>query len=191
MVMVRQGSWWHNNDCSQRPHCSTIKTNRENNEASQTIIRLHRHARVCYSHLPKKWHGTSRPQQRRLSQQKNARNWAGGHHFLSKDVQYPPNNSAILNVVKIIQAVMSSAAEATLGRWLRCAPSCKKWGIHSHQLPCKRTTRLRRASSTAKSNRRAPKQWTFVFTGCKTAGWTRNNSVFIGALDHSTMRIGQ
>jgi hypothetical protein len=45
----------------------------------------------------------------------NARSRAGGHFFLSSDVQYPPNNGAILNVAQIIKAVMSSAAEAELG----------------------------------------------------------------------------
>ena len=45
----------------------------------------------------------------------NARSRAGGHFFLSKDVQHPPNNGAILNIAKIIKNVMSSAAEAELG----------------------------------------------------------------------------
>ena len=45
----------------------------------------------------------------------NARSRAGGHHFLSENVQHPPNNGAILNVAEIIRAVMSSAAEAELG----------------------------------------------------------------------------
>jgi hypothetical protein len=45
----------------------------------------------------------------------NARSRAGGHHYLSKNVTFPPNNGAIHNVAKIIKAVMSSAAEAELG----------------------------------------------------------------------------
>eukprot|EP00804_Cyclotella_cryptica_P011206 CCRYP_007737-RH/>CCRYP_007737-RH protein AED:0.37 eAED:0.37 QI:0/0/0/1/0/0/2/0/425 len=40
---------------------------------------------------------------------------AGGHHFLSENVEHPPNNGAILNVAEIIKAVMSSAAESELG----------------------------------------------------------------------------
>jgi hypothetical protein len=44
-----------------------------------------------------------------------ARSRAGGHFFLSSDVQNPQNNGAILTVAQIIDAVMSSAAEAELG----------------------------------------------------------------------------
>jgi hypothetical protein len=44
-----------------------------------------------------------------------ARSRAGGHFFLSKNGNNPPNNGAVLNVSKIIKAVMSSAAEAELG----------------------------------------------------------------------------
>ncbi len=44
-----------------------------------------------------------------------ARSRAGGHFFLSSDVQNPLNNSAILTIAQIIDAVMSSAAEAELG----------------------------------------------------------------------------
>jgi hypothetical protein len=44
-----------------------------------------------------------------------ARSRAGGHFFLSSDVQYPQNNGAVLTIAQIIDAVMSSAAEAELG----------------------------------------------------------------------------
>ena len=44
-----------------------------------------------------------------------ARSRAGGHFFLSSDVQNPPNNGAILTIAQIIDAVMSSAVEAELG----------------------------------------------------------------------------
>jgi hypothetical protein len=47
--------------------------------------------------------------------EENARSRAGGHHYLSKNVPFPPNNGAIHNVAKIIKAVMSSAAESELG----------------------------------------------------------------------------
>jgi len=39
----------------------------------------------------------------------------GGHFFCSSDVSEPPNNGAILNISKILKAVMSSAAKAELG----------------------------------------------------------------------------
>jgi hypothetical protein len=44
-----------------------------------------------------------------------ARSHAGGHHFLSENVEHPPNNGAILNVAEIIKAVMSSASKSELG----------------------------------------------------------------------------
>ena len=44
-----------------------------------------------------------------------ARSRVGGHFFMSKDVESPPNNGAVHTVAKIIKAVMSSAAEAELG----------------------------------------------------------------------------
>ncbi len=40
---------------------------------------------------------------------------AGGHFFLSSDIQNPQNNGAVLTIAQIIDAVMSSAAEAELG----------------------------------------------------------------------------
>jgi hypothetical protein len=40
---------------------------------------------------------------------------AGGHFFLSSDVQNPPNNGDVLTIAQIINAVMLSAAEAKLG----------------------------------------------------------------------------
>jgi hypothetical protein len=43
------------------------------------------------------------------------RSRAGGHFYLSNDVPYPPNNGAILNIAKVIDAIVSSAAEAELG----------------------------------------------------------------------------
>jgi len=44
-----------------------------------------------------------------------SRSRAGGHFFLSSDSQVPQNNGAILTIAQIIDAVMSSAAEAELG----------------------------------------------------------------------------
>ena len=47
--------------------------------------------------------------------EENARNRAGGQHFLSEDVPLPPNNGAIHNIAEIIKSVMTSAAEAEMG----------------------------------------------------------------------------
>jgi hypothetical protein len=44
-----------------------------------------------------------------------ARSRVGGHFFCSSDVEDPPDNGAVLNISKILKAVMSSAAEAELG----------------------------------------------------------------------------
>ena len=44
----------------------------------------------------------------------NARSRVGGHFFCSFDISDPPNNGAILNISKLLKAVMSSAAEAEL-----------------------------------------------------------------------------
>jgi hypothetical protein len=46
---------------------------------------------------------------------KKLRRQAGGHFFLSNNNKIPPSNGAILTVATIINAVMSSAAEAELG----------------------------------------------------------------------------
>ena len=49
-----------------------------------------------------------------LSESKG-RSQAGGHFYMSSNVPIPPNNGAVLNIAQIINAVMSSAAEAELG----------------------------------------------------------------------------
>ena len=44
----------------------------------------------------------------------SARSRVGSRFFCSSDVSDPPNNGAVLNISKILKAVMSSAAEAEL-----------------------------------------------------------------------------
>ena len=44
----------------------------------------------------------------------DARSRAGGHHYLSKNMSFPPNNSAIINVLQIIKAVITLAVEVEL-----------------------------------------------------------------------------
>jgi hypothetical protein len=44
-----------------------------------------------------------------------ARSQAGGHMFLTGTEEIPTNSSAVLNILQIIKAVMSSATEAKLG----------------------------------------------------------------------------
>jgi hypothetical protein len=45
---------------------------------------------------------------------KKSRSWTGGHFYLSNNVLYPPDNGTVLNISKVIDAVVSSAAEAEL-----------------------------------------------------------------------------
>jgi hypothetical protein len=47
--------------------------------------------------------------------EEGARSHAGGHHFLSKNVDNPSNNGAIYNKASIIKSVMSSVTEAKIG----------------------------------------------------------------------------
>ena len=49
-----------------------------------------------------------------LSESK-VRRRAGGHFFMSKDVEAPANNGTVLNITQIMKSVMSSAAEAEIG----------------------------------------------------------------------------
>jgi hypothetical protein len=45
----------------------------------------------------------------------NARSRAGGHFFMSKNVETLPNNGAVFTILQIIKAVMSPVAEAKIG----------------------------------------------------------------------------
>jgi hypothetical protein len=45
----------------------------------------------------------------------NACSRAGGHFFMSNDEAIPSNNGAIITILQIIKAIMSSAVEAEIG----------------------------------------------------------------------------
>ena len=47
--------------------------------------------------------------------EEGGRSRAGGHHFLSENIDNPSNNGAIYNEASIIKSIMSSAAEAEIG----------------------------------------------------------------------------
>ena len=53
-----------------------------------------------------------------------ARSRAGGHIFLSNDVEYPPNNGSILTIAQVIKRVMSSATEAEMAALFLVAKEC-------------------------------------------------------------------
>ena len=79
----------------------------------------------------------------------------GGHFFLSSNVQNPQNNGAVLTIAQIIDAVMSSAAEAELGALFINAKEAvyirrilKEMGHPNLELQFKLTTQLRKVSST-------------------------------------------
>jgi hypothetical protein len=50
----------------------------------------------------------------RYFNESKARSRAGGHFFMSSNLQNPQNNGAVLAIAQIIYALMSSAAEAEL-----------------------------------------------------------------------------
>ena len=76
-------------------YCTTQEEPVVTYHASKMILAVHSNARFC--------------------NKTNLRSRAGGHFFLSDDVDNPPNNGATLTLATIIKAVMSSAAEAELG----------------------------------------------------------------------------
>ncbi len=45
----------------------------------------------------------------------NAQSRAGGHFFMSSNVELPPNNGVVSTILQIIKAVMSLAAKAKVG----------------------------------------------------------------------------
>ena len=52
-----------------------------------------------------------------LSYTNEPNSWSGvrGHHFLSINANFPPNNCAVLNISLIVKSVISSAAKSKLG----------------------------------------------------------------------------
>ena len=95
----------------------------------------------------------------------DARSRAGGHHFLSENVDNPANNGAIYNEASIIKSVMSSAAEAEIGAlYINARKGDEIRNIL--KLPFKQIIRQRKASSTYVFNQSARKPWIFVFIGC-------------------------
>jgi hypothetical protein len=124
----------------------------------------------------------------------NSRSRAGGHFFLSDDVDNPPNNGAILTLATIIKAVMSSAAEAELGALYLNAKEAvylrqilTELGHPNHEHRSRRIIRQQRVSSTIKYNPNEQRQWTCASTGCAAAKH-RDNSEYIGGRGRPTSR---
>ena len=68
-----------------------------------------------------------------------ARSRAGGHFFISKDVSFPPNNGAVINIAQIMKTVMYSAPEAEIGAMYvnvrKAVPARKILDEMSHRQP--------------------------------------------------------
>lgn len=58
--------------------------------------------------------------------------WTGWHFYMSSDVIYTPNNGIILNIAKVINAIVASATEAELGAlFINTQESIHLWHILS------------------------------------------------------------
>eukprot|EP00804_Cyclotella_cryptica_P017920 CCRYP_001281-RA/>CCRYP_001281-RA protein AED:0.43 eAED:0.43 QI:0/-1/0/1/-1/1/1/0/136 len=98
---------------------------------------------------------------------------AGGHFFLSENENNPTNNGAVLTIVQIIKAIMSSAAEVELGALYINAhdviPLRHLLIEMSHPQPptpiqIDNSMALGVVTNTIQPNTQKP--WTCVFTGC-------------------------
>jgi hypothetical protein len=59
----------------------------------------------------------------------NAQSRAGGHFFMSKNVETPPNNGVVFTILQIIKAVMSLVAEAKIGAlYINCCEAVPAHG---------------------------------------------------------------
>jgi hypothetical protein len=119
--------------------------------------------------------------------------WAGGHFPLSSDVQYPPNYGAVLNIDHIIDAFMSSAAEAEIGALFINAKKAVHMGRMLHEIghpqPC---TPIQTDNSTVEegviNSSVCPKRTKLMDMHFKIEH-NRGNSGFIGSLVRQTWRI--
>ena len=78
---------------------------------------------------------------------KNVRSRLGDHWFMSGDIEFSPNSSAILNIAQVIKQVMTSAAEAGLSRIyinthkaVYIQKSSTRWATQNRKHHCKWTT---------------------------------------------------
>ena len=120
--------------------------------------------------------------------EEEARSRAGGHHFLSENVPFPPNNGAIHNVAEIIKGVMSSAAEAELGAMYINARKAVEIRTILEEMGHKQpATPVQVDNSTAEGivNKRVQPKRTKAMDmrliGCDIAASARNNFDFTGA----------
>ncbi len=97
----------------------------------------------------------------------SAQSWLGGHFFCSSNIEDPPDPDAILNISKILKAIMSSAAKAELGALyinaqeaIPMQPLLEEMGHKHCPHPSKMTTAQHTGWSPTTSNHDAPRQST-------------------------------
>ena len=71
-----------------------------------------------------------------------ARSQSDGNFFMSKDISFPPNNGAVLNIAEITKKTMSLEAEAEIGamyvnacRAVQARQSLNEMGQHQPRTP--------------------------------------------------------
>ena len=110
-----------------------------------------------------------------LSESK-ARSRAGGHFFLSKNSEDPPNNGSVLTVTKIIKHVMSSAAEAKLAGLFICAKAMVPlrqtltkmgWSQPKTPIQCDNSTTVGVANETIIPRKTKPMDMPFHWLQCR------------------------
>ena len=91
---------------------TTDQPTTKHTEKGQATIRLRCNTPRRNFNLQRKRHGTRSPHNASHLSESNARSRAGGHFFMFRNTNMPPNNGAVLTISQIIKAVLSSAAEA-------------------------------------------------------------------------------
>ena len=92
---------------------------------------------------------------------------------MSENVPFPLNNGAILNVTKIIKAMMSSLLGVlyiNMRKAVKERQILKEMGHPQPQRRYKLTIQPQKESSIARCSPSTPKQWTCGSTGCGIGG---------------------
>ena len=125
ILMVCMGHQWHTLESTKCTHFTAIKTNQRNNGESQTlldffasqksaVLTYHKSRMVLVTHSDEGY-----------LKGREAQSSTGRNHYPSENVDFPLNNSTILNLEEILKAVMSSAAEAKLSALYKNAKQSK------------------------------------------------------------------
>ena len=124
-----------------------------------------------------------------------ARSRAGGHIFLSNDVEYPPNNGSILTIAQVIKRVMSSATEAEMAALFLVAKECvyirlvlEEMGHKQPATPihCDNSTAVGIANNTVKKQRSRSMEMRFFGLQIKSS---KNCSKYCGTQEQKILQI--